>query len=213
MNSHVRFDPACCLLWRRCACIYIFALQSRRCVKKKTNYARKKIMQEISILKHSRNKWGKTPRPACFSSKCREKGFNIVCCMYGCLCVFLFVFFFCLCVFLLTKNSLHANMQTQREREREWQKHTNTNSNAQSRARVRSLSLSLSLSPLSLSQANRYVEDTLKMQEVLEGSMSRLPSAQFERVLHPIFEEDELTLIIVGGILGGLAGFGQTFFY
>jgi hypothetical protein len=117
------------------------------------------------------------------------------------------------CFFVNKELSSRKHADAEREREREWQKHTNTNSNAQSRARVRSLSLSLSLSPLSLSQANRYVEDTLKMQEVLEGSMSRLPSAQFERVLHPIFEEDELTLIIVGGILGGLAGFGQTFFY
>ena len=27
------------------------------------------------------------------------------------------------------------------------------------------------------------------------------------------FSQDELTLIIVGAVLGGLAGFGQTFFY
>ena len=43
--------------------------------------------------------------------------------------------------------------------------------------------------------------------------MRAMPSAKFERVLHPIFEEDELTLILVGAVLGGLAGYGQTFFY
>jgi hypothetical protein len=31
--------------------------------------------------------------------------------------------------------------------------------------------------------------------------------------LHPIFEEDEMTLIVVGGVLGGIAGYAQTFFY
>ena len=39
-----------------------------------------------------------------------------------------------------------------------------------------------------------------------------LPSAEFEGVLHPVFEEDELTLILVGTALGGLAGAGQAVF-
>ena len=29
---------------------------------------------------------------------------------------------------------------------------------------------------------------------------------EFERVLHPVFEQDELTLIIAGGVLGAIAG-------
>ena len=37
--------------------------------------------------------------------------------------------------------------------------------------------------------------------------MRTLSSAEFERVLHPVFEEDELTLILIGTGLGGLAGF------
>lgn len=32
---------------------------------------------------------------------------------------------------------------------------------------------------------------------------------EFERVLHPIFEQDELTLIISGAVLGAIAGFIQ----
>jgi hypothetical protein len=39
--------------------------------------------------------------------------------------------------------------------------------------------------------------------------MERMTSAKFERVLHPIFEEDELTLILAGGFLGFLAGLIQ----
>ena len=39
--------------------------------------------------------------------------------------------------------------------------------------------------------------------------MMAMTSAQFERVLHPIFEEDEMTLIISGGALGFMAGLVQ----
>jgi len=36
-----------------------------------------------------------------------------------------------------------------------------------------------------------------------------MTSQQFERVLHPIFEEDELTLVLAGAALGFLAGLVQ----
>eukprot|EP00957_Ditylum_brightwellii_P045790 3473732-Ditylum_brightwellii.AAC.1 len=39
--------------------------------------------------------------------------------------------------------------------------------------------------------------------------MEAMTSRQFERVLHPIFEEDELTLILSGAALGFIAGFIQ----
>ena len=58
-----------------------------------------------------------------------------------------------------------------------------------------------------------YVGRTLALEPALAAAMKRMQSAEFEKVLHPIFQEDELTLIIVGAVLGGLAGWGQTFFY
>ena len=36
---------------------------------------------------------------------------------------------------------------------------------------------------------------------------------EFEGVLHPVFQEDELTLILVGAFLGLVAGFGQAAFF
>jgi|EP00970_Alexandrium_tamarense_P005701 uncharacterized membrane protein YheB (UPF0754 family) len=54
-----------------------------------------------------------------------------------------------------------------------------------------------------------YVDKTLRLQSSLQGQMEKMTSAKFERVLHPIFEEDELTLIIAGGVLGFLAGLVQ----
>ena len=39
--------------------------------------------------------------------------------------------------------------------------------------------------------------------------MEVLPSAEFEGVLHPVFKEDEIKLIVVGGVLGMGVGFLQ----
>ena len=54
-----------------------------------------------------------------------------------------------------------------------------------------------------------YVNDKLQLQETLRISMEGMTNAQFERVLHPIFEEDELTLILAGAALGFAAGLVQ----
>jgi len=54
-----------------------------------------------------------------------------------------------------------------------------------------------------------YVDDKLNLQETLRISMENMSSAQFERVLHPIFEEDELTLVLAGAALGFGAGLIQ----
>jgi len=35
---------------------------------------------------------------------------------------------------------------------------------------------------------------------------TQLPPEQFERVLHPAFEEDEIQLILLGGLLGMVVG-------
>lgn len=40
--------------------------------------------------------------------------------------------------------------------------------------------------------------------------MAMLSSAEFERVLHPVFEEDEWILVLVGGALGAIAGAAQA---
>ncbi|KAJ1623961.1 hypothetical protein T492DRAFT_1051466, partial [Pavlovales sp. CCMP2436] len=42
--------------------------------------------------------------------------------------------------------------------------------------------------------------------------MKQLSVAEFEQVLHPIFQEDELTLVVVGGVLGLIVGYAQAIF-
>eukprot|EP00980_Cylindrotheca_fusiformis_P027851 scaffold22560_cov135-Cylindrotheca_fusiformis.AAC.62 len=54
-----------------------------------------------------------------------------------------------------------------------------------------------------------YVDKTLEIKETLRIGLEGLSSRDFEQVLHPIFEEDELTLVLAGGFLGFLAGFLQ----
>ncbi|KAL7545933.1 hypothetical protein ACHAWF_009289, partial [Thalassiosira exigua] len=54
-----------------------------------------------------------------------------------------------------------------------------------------------------------YVDRTLGLRGTLRTEMELMSSWKFERVLHPIFEEDELTLILAGGFLGFAAGLIQ----
>ena len=56
---------------------------------------------------------------------------------------------------------------------------------------------------------HKYIDKTLGLEHTLRTKMELMTPAKFERVLHPIFEEDELTLIIAGGVLGFAAGLIQ----
>ena len=56
-----------------------------------------------------------------------------------------------------------------------------------------------------------YTEEALDLENEVRNKMSALPSAEFEAVLHPVFEEDEIKLILVGAVLGVLVGCFQEF--
>lgn len=58
-----------------------------------------------------------------------------------------------------------------------------------------------------------YMQKELRLEETIRAEMLKMKSAEFERVLHPIFAEDELTLILVGTLLGALSGALQVPFY
>jgi len=49
------------------------------------------------------------------------------------------------------------------------------------------------------------------MERTIASRMSQLPPDEFEGVLHPAFQEDELTLIFLGGVLGCIVGIVQLF--
>jgi len=56
-----------------------------------------------------------------------------------------------------------------------------------------------------------YTQEALGMEAEIREKMAVLPPAEFEGVLHPAFEEDEIQLIALGGVLGGLVGVLQIF--
>lgn len=54
-----------------------------------------------------------------------------------------------------------------------------------------------------------YTEKALRMEHTLHTAMAGLTFSEFEGVLHPVFEEDELKLIVVGAVLGLTVGILQ----
>lgn len=65
------------------------------------------------------------------------------------------------------------------------------------------------LLPPHLEGLHPYVDTTLQLRATIKGQLELMSPAEFERVLHPIFEEDETTLIIAGAVLGAIAGYIQ----
>jgi len=64
--------------------------------------------------------------------------------------------------------------------------------------------------PSTVPLSENYMRECLGMKEEIQEKMSALPPAEFEGVLHPVFEADELKLILVGAALGAAAGFAQS---
>lgn len=57
----------------------------------------------------------------------------------------------------------------------------------------------------------QYTNEALDMENTVASKMMELSPTEFEGVLHPAFQEDEIQLILLGGILGGLVGVLQIF--
>ena len=58
----------------------------------------------------------------------------------------------------------------------------------------------------------RYFESTIGIEVTMRERMADLPHADFESILHPVFQEDEWKLVLVGGMLGVFLGFLQAYF-
>ncbi len=59
---------------------------------------------------------------------------------------------------------------------------------------------------------DEHLREPLAIAATIEAALRAMTKLEFERVLRGIFEEDEVTLIILGGVLGGLIGFLQAAF-
>jgi uncharacterized membrane protein YheB (UPF0754 family) len=78
---------------------------------------------------------------------------------------------------------------------------------------IQSISAELSNElPKHVEVLHEYTDKTLALKELMRERMELMTPKEFERVLHPIFEEDEMTLIISGAVLGAIAGFLQQIY-
>jgi len=59
-------------------------------------------------------------------------------------------------------------------------------------------------------EIHAYVTQQLDIEDKLSRRLKRLSPKNFENLLHPVFQEDEIILIVIGGVLGAIAGLIQT---
>merc|ERR1712151_633844 len=60
-----------------------------------------------------------------------------------------------------------------------------------------------------IDRSYEYSQEALDMENTLRDKMQQLSYEEFESVLHPAFQEDEIHLVILGGILGAIVGVVQ----
>jgi len=60
--------------------------------------------------------------------------------------------------------------------------------------------------------AGRYVGKVTRLEEKNCRALQGMPPDEFENLLHPIFQEDEWILVLLGGVLGVIVGLGQIYF-
>merc|ERR1712241_546150 len=58
----------------------------------------------------------------------------------------------------------------------------------------------------------RYIAISADIFRSNRDAMQRMPPSEFEKLLHPVFQEDEWILILLGGVLGAVVGIAQVHF-
>lgn len=66
--------------------------------------------------------------------------------------------------------------------------------------------------PKSVRPAFSYAEEAMGLERIFRTKMQALSPNDFVDFLRPVFQEDEMKLILIGAFLGMAAGFGQLFF-
>ncbi len=67
--------------------------------------------------------------------------------------------------------------------------------------------------PMNIRHVFGYAANALNLEQVLREKMIALSNHEFEAFLRPVFKEDEFKLIVIGAILGGIAGLIQFFVF
>ena len=66
--------------------------------------------------------------------------------------------------------------------------------------------------PVPVKKIFNYTEKAFDIENMLRTRLQALTPSEFVQLLRPAFQEEELTLILVGGGLGLLAGLAQLYF-
>ena len=56
-----------------------------------------------------------------------------------------------------------------------------------------------------------YMDEVMDIEATIREALQAMPPEEFINVLRPAFEADEIKLILVGGVLGAVAGAVQQF--
>lgn len=65
--------------------------------------------------------------------------------------------------------------------------------------------------PAMLAQTYNYMDDAMKIEKRIRTGLQDMPAPEFIGILRPAFQEDEIKLIAIGGVLGAAAGLIQEF--
>jgi uncharacterized membrane protein YheB (UPF0754 family) len=57
----------------------------------------------------------------------------------------------------------------------------------------------------------KYMDDVMDIENTIRDALQRMPPDEFINILRPVFKQDEFKLILVGGLLGAMAGAVQQF--
>jgi len=62
-----------------------------------------------------------------------------------------------------------------------------------------------------MTHVERYIDSAMDLQNLIGDKLAKLPPSEFEDLLHPVFQEDEWKLVLMGGVLGAVVGFLQWY--
>jgi len=71
--------------------------------------------------------------------------------------------------------------------------------------------MSLDMIPTYSKDIERYMDETMDVQQTLSSRLARVTPPEFEDIIHPIFQQDEWILLFVGGFLGVVIGLLQAY--
>ena len=60
--------------------------------------------------------------------------------------------------------------------------------------------------------SSKYISKVTDIEARNRECLQRMPPDEFENLLHPVFQEDEWILVLLGGVLGAIVGLAQVYF-